>query len=78
MLAVGGRHLEAIAVCRNALRYEPTCEDMTRRLYNLHVENGDNVQARKVFSHYSEALENHGFSPEERTEILDAFWDDQN
>jgi LuxR family maltose regulon positive regulatory protein len=70
-----GRDSDAIALCYEALRYEPTSQVLNRLLYNLHVNAGDNVQARKVLARYEEALQNNGFSSPETADILDEFWE---
>jgi DNA-binding SARP family transcriptional activator len=74
ILVAGGRVVDAITFCTAALKHEPTHELLNRSLYNLHVNNGDLISARKVLAAYTNALRDNGFSPEESAEILDAFW----
>lgn len=77
LLAADGQPGEATALCIEALQHEPTHAEINRTLYNLHVNNGDGVQARKALADYSDALKNHGFTAVETAEILDAFWTTQ-
>jgi DNA-binding SARP family transcriptional activator len=77
-LAVGGRASEAVEICRTALKYEPTHAELNRSLYNLYVNSGEIVQARKTLEAYEAALRGHGFSRGEIAAILNDFWDAPN
>jgi len=74
LTAAAGRDEEAVAACVEALKVDPIHETITRSLYNLHVRSGNNLDARKVFQNYGNALRENDFSAAEIEEILEAFW----
>lgn len=74
LLANGNQTDEAIQVCRKALQYDPTHQEIVQILYHLLARSNDAVRARQVLGDYKDALAQDGFSHQEIEQILEDFW----
>ncbi len=73
ILLGSGNPEEAIQICRKALQYEPTNEDLVRFVYRILMQNNDAVKAKKTLSDYQKALAEDGFSTRDIKEIMTSF-----
>jgi len=73
-----GRLDETVEVTDRAFKCEPTHEPLARRLYALHTQTNNPVQAAHCLKNYRQALHAEGFSPAEVEEIMENFWNNNN
>ena len=73
LLAENKRYQQAAKHLREALRYDPTNDDLVRLLYRLALIQENPAQASQVLKHYQESLAKESFAHEEIHEILKRF-----
>jgi len=73
LLAESKRYQQAAKLLRDALRYDPTNDQVFRMLYFLFLAEDSPGQASQVLKQYREALAKEGFSGSEIIEILEDF-----
>jgi len=74
-LCIAGAEEEALEVAQAAVNHLPTDTSLVSRLYDLHTQLGEAVEAHKVLTNYEKALREVGYSPDEVDELMDGFWD---
>jgi DNA-binding response OmpR family regulator len=73
LLAESKRYQQAAKLLRDALRYDPTNDEVVRLLYGLCLAQDSLGQASQVLKQYSEALAREDFPEEEIQEVLQGF-----
>ena len=73
LLAQSERYQEAAKLLRDALRYEPTNDEVVRLLYSFCLAQDSQGQASQIIKQYSEALARENFPPQEIEEALQDF-----
>ena len=73
LLADNKRYQQAAKLLRDALRYDPTNDSLTRLLYQLCLVQESPGQASQVLKNYSESLFRENFSASEIEEITEDF-----
>ena len=73
LLAENKRHQQALKLLREALRYDPTNDDIVRLSFQLCLAEGNPGQAGQILKQYSESLARENFSEPEIQDILQDF-----
>jgi thioredoxin-like negative regulator of GroEL len=73
LLSESKRYQQAAKLLHDALRYDPTNDDVNRLLYQLCIVQDRPQQASQILKHYSEALARDNFTEPEIQEVLQGF-----